>query len=65
MSDYLRHFTGALHAVMQEIGFEEIDIHVADSGSISAELVASVGITGDLKGFMMLRSDMKSARVLR
>jgi chemotaxis protein CheX len=61
MIDYLKHFTGALQSVMRETGFEEIDIDVADSGSIAAEIVASVGITGDLKGFMMLRSDLKSA----
>lgn len=61
MSDYLQQFTGALREVVREIGFDEISISVGDIDPSMVELVASVGITGDLHGFMMLRSDMTSA----
>ena len=61
MSDYLQQFTGALREVVREIGFEDTSISVEDIDPSSVELVASVGITGDLHGFMMLRADMQSA----
>lgn len=62
MSDYLRFFTDALREIVLEIGFEDLAIEYGNSNVDSAELVASVGITGDLQGFMMLRTDMKSAK---
>ena len=61
MSDFLQHFTGALKEIVQEIGFEDTSISVDDFDPSTVEFVASVGITGDLHGFMLLRSDMKSA----
>jgi len=62
MSDYLGLFTDALREIVTEIGFQDLAIDGGKSKIDSAELVASVGITGDLQGFMMLQTDMASAR---
>ena len=62
MSTYLSYFTEALREIVGEIGFEDISIDTGTQDYPIVELVASVGITGDLSGFMMLQADMKSAR---
>jgi chemotaxis protein CheX len=62
MSDYLRFFTEALREIVTEIGFQDLAIDYGNNEADAAELVASVGITGDLQGFMMLRTNMESAK---
>ena len=62
MSDYLDCFTEALHQIVQEIGFSDAAIDDTVNADLNVEIVASVGITGNLKGFMLIRSDIVSAR---
>ena len=62
MSTYLSSFTEALREIVGEIGFNHVSIDTDTQDYPAVELVASVGITGGLSGFMMLQSDMTSAR---
>ncbi len=62
MTNYLDSFTDALQQIVQEIGFTDTSI-VDSPEDGNVEIVASVGITGDLQGFMLLRSNIQSARL--
>ncbi len=62
MSNYLESFTDALQQIIEEIGFSKTTITDSTNDG-NVEIVASVGITGDLQGFMLLRSDIQSARL--
>lgn len=53
-------FTEATKAVFSEIGFE-ITISEGSIDPKTVELVANIGITGDIKGFLILKSDLSSA----
>ncbi len=53
-------FTEATKAVFSEIGFE-ISISKGSIDPKTVELVANIGITGDIKGFLILKSDLSSA----
>ncbi len=53
-------FTEATKAVFSEIGFD-ISVTGNSPEDSSTEIVANVGITGDIKGFLILKSDISSA----
>lgn len=53
-------FTKATKIVFEEAGFEITTTDTIKT-SISTEVVANIGITGDLKGFLNLKSDISSA----
>lgn len=55
-------FTQAFQAVLQEIGFTKISYQSSDNIHIPCELLASIGITGDIQGFLLLRSSLDSMR---
>lgn len=59
-SEHLTQFPIAFNEVLREIGFEHITFSVNEEYRIPTELLASIGITGDLKGFLLLRSSMQS-----
>ncbi len=54
-------FIEATRAVFNEIGFE-VSVSTPDnSTNFTTEIVANIGITGDIKGFLILKSDLHSA----
>lgn len=53
-------FQKAFEEVLHEIGFSSLSYDPAPDLNIPSEVVASIGITGDIQGFLLLRSDVKS-----
>ncbi len=54
-------FIEATRAIFNEIGFE-VSISTPDSNTdFITEIIANIGITGDIKGFLILKSDLSSA----
>ena len=62
MEKYLETFTRAVTDVFSEIGFSEITLKESDYRHASSEVVANIGLTGDLQGYLLLRADLKSAK---
>ena len=62
-NEYLDIFPLALTEVFQEIGFDSIEVEdSADPFHSNVEIIATVGITGALQGYMMLSASLDSAR---
>ncbi len=53
-------FIDAAKAIFVEIGFPNLDISIA-SGNNGYDIIASIGITGEFSGFLIIRSDRKSS----
>ena len=53
-------FTEATKKVFEEVGFEISVSDTVKTGN-NTEIVANIGITGDAKGFLILKSDIASA----
>ena len=58
---YLTFFSNAMMEVFKEIGFEKIEVNDIEMSQLQSEIVASVGITGDLQGYLILQSNLDSA----
>ncbi len=54
-------FVQATDSVFNEIGFTIKVKEDTGETSMPVELVANIGITGDIKGFLILKSDLESA----
>ncbi len=54
-------FIDATAAVFNEIGFEVSVTKPAVNSDFTADVVANIGITGDIKGFLILKSNLASA----
>jgi chemotaxis protein CheX len=54
-------FVRATTEVFSEIGFPDITISDESPEAFPAELLANIGIAGDLQGYFVLRSDLSSA----
>ena len=53
-------FIDAAKAIFVEIGFPDLDISKA-SGNNEYDIIASIGITGEFSGFLIIRSDRQSS----
>ncbi len=54
-------FIKAAEEIFQEIGFTELVIQDSSSNEQVYELIANIGITGDISGFLLIRSDLESS----
>lgn len=54
-------FIKAAEEIFREIGFSTLIIKDGNSKEEKYELVANIGITGDISGFLLIRSDLKSS----
>ncbi len=54
-------FMKATSAVFNEIGFDVSIVEPEKNRVLVTELVANIGITGEIKGFLILKSDLSSA----
>ena len=55
-------FTDAAREVLQELGFSDLSFMDLKGNGFPAQIIANVGITGDLQGYMILYSDLESAK---
>ncbi|MCK5200427.1 MAG: chemotaxis protein CheX, partial [Spirochaetales bacterium] len=53
-------FIEAAEEIFREIGFSALIIKDVNSKEEKYELVANIGITGDISGFLLIRSDLES-----
>lgn len=61
--NYLDVFPSALLEVFNEIGFDEITVKDSEEPfEPSTEIIASVGLTGAIQGYMMLSATFESAK---
>lgn len=61
-TNILRLFPDALAEVFKEVGVFPVRVSDADSKKKDYELVCSLGITGDIHGYLILKSNLSSAR---
>lgn len=54
-------FIDAAEEIFQEIGFSELIIKDSSNNEEKYELIANIGITGDIPGFLLIRSDLESS----
>ena len=54
-------FIKAAEEIFQEIGFSELIIRDNSANEEKYELIANIGITGDISGFLLIRSDLASS----
>lgn len=54
-------FIKAAEEIFIEIGFNDLTIEHCNSRDQKYELIANIGITGDISGFLLIRSDLQSS----
>jgi chemotaxis protein CheX len=54
-------FIKAAEEIFIEIGFSELKIKKCTSTDQKFEIIASIGITGEISGFLLIRSDIQSS----
>ena len=54
-------FIEAAEEIFQEIGFRGLIIQDSSSEDEKYELVANIGLTGDISGFLLIRSNLESS----
>jgi len=54
-------FIDAAKEVFTEIGFNSLDFREKREKGTNTEIIANVGITGDLQGYLMIQADLSSA----
>ena len=54
-------FIEAAEEVFQEIGFSGLIIQDGSGTDETYDLIANIGITGDISGFLLIRSDLESS----
>ena len=54
-------FIKAAEEIFREIGFSELNVSDINSSEEKYELIANIGITGDISGFLLIRSDLESS----
>jgi chemotaxis protein CheX len=58
----LKIFSKALQEVFNEVGVSETSVVPMDSSQNQFELVSSLGITGDIQGYLILKAELRSAK---
>ncbi len=59
-NENLMQFPNAFNEVLEEIGFQELHFINSQEYKKPTELLSSIGITGDIQGFLLLRSEISS-----
>ncbi len=54
-------FIDAAKAIFVEIGFPDLDIVTDTDNSRKYDIIASIGITGEFSGFLLIRSNLQSS----
>lgn len=54
-------FIKAAEEIFIEIGFQDLSIEECNSKDQKYDLIANIGITGEISGFLLIRSDIKSS----
>lgn len=54
-------FIKAAEEIFMEIGFSDLKIEDCNSRDQKYDLIANIGITGEISGFLLIRSDIKSS----
>jgi len=54
-------FIDAAKAVFIEIGFSDLDINTDTDTGKKYDIIASIGITGEFSGFLLIKSDLQSS----
>lgn len=54
-------FINAAEKIFEEIGFTGLIIQDGSQNEEKYDLIANIGITGDISGFMLIRSDIQSS----
>ncbi len=60
-SNNLDLFIKAAEEIFREIGFSELTVSDISTDDDKYELIANIGITGDISGFLLIRSDLGSS----
>jgi chemotaxis protein CheX len=60
VNGHLSLFRKAFEEVLHEIGFTSLSYEDNKNSDYPSEVLASIGITGDIQGFLLLRSDISS-----
>ena len=60
-SNNLELFIEAAEEIFQEIGFTNLNIKDSSSKEEKYELIATIGMTGDISGLLLIRSDLQSS----
>ncbi len=60
-NNYISAFTSALGEIFKEIGIPNIELAAADSNGKEYQIVSTVGLTGDIQGYVMLKTDFPCA----
>lgn len=58
----LKLFSDALVEVFQEVGVSPVSVSPLEKAANRYELVSSLGITGDMHGYLVLKSSLSSAK---
>ncbi|RLD33124.1 MAG: chemotaxis protein CheX [Bacteroidetes bacterium] len=53
-------FIKAAEEIFIEIGFSNLKINKSNNNNPKFDIIANIGITGEISGFLLIRSDMKS-----
>lgn len=59
---YLSVFQQSITEVFEEMGFGKLEVAQFDEKEYSYEVVSTVGLTGDIQGYVMFQTDMNSAK---
>ena len=54
-------FIKAAQVIFKEIGFSELKIENCNSKDQKYDLIANIGITGEISGFLLIRADIQSS----
>ena len=54
-------FILAAKEIFEEIGFTDLNIEDCDIKDPKYNLIANIGVTGDISGFLLIRSDIQSS----
>lgn len=54
-------FIKAAEEIFMEIGFSDLKIEDCDNKGQKYDLIANIGITGEISGFLLIRSDIPSS----
>jgi chemotaxis protein CheX len=57
----LRVFSESTEKIFSEIGFSKLHLMHVDENGRDYEVIASIGITGDISGYLSLRTDLSTA----
>ena len=63
-TECLNAFIKAAEEVFYEIGFSALSFREARAADLSTEIIANVGITGDLQGYLIIYSDLPTASAI-